>query len=144
MKLEFGDKCYGTVGERTEIKDRNGDNLYIGDVVNVKCRNMSDFLSVIVKDGDDTFVMGIRTVDISTSKDFKVYKEKSYASMKVGDEVHHVKYVNNTEDTQKEEEKSKKKEISHDKALKALIGMLVIADILGIGKDSDKNEHKCG
>lgn len=143
MELKFGDKCYGTVGEKTELKDRNGDNLYIGDVVNVKCRNMSDFLSVIVKDGDDTFVMGIRTVDISTSEDFKVYKEKSYTSMKVGDEVHHVKYVNDTEDTQKEEEKSKKKEISPNKALIALIRMLVIAEILGIGKDSDKNEHKC-
>lgn len=143
MKLKFFDKYYGDVGEKSYLQDINKDNLYIGDVVNVKCKNMPDFLSVIVKDGDDAFVMGIRTVDISTSKDFKVYKEKSYASMEAGDEVHNVKYVDDTEDTQKEEKNQRKKDLSPDKALKALIGMLVIADILGIGKDSDKNEHKC-
>ena len=137
MKLKFGDKCYGTVGEKTELRDRNGDNLYIGDVVNVKCKNMSDFLSVTVKDKDKSFVMGIKFTDISTSEDFKVYKEKSYSSMKAGDEIHDIKYVEDTE------EKTKKKEISPDKALKALIGMLIIADILDIGKDSDKNELGC-
>ncbi len=133
MKLKLGDNCYGTVGERTGLRDSNGDNLYIGDVVNVKCKNMPDFLSVTVKN-EEAFVMGIRSLDIETSEDFKVYKEKSYASMKVGDEVHNVKYVEDTED------EPNKNEISPDKALKALIGMLVIADILGIGKDSDKNE----
>ena len=97
MKLKLGDNCYGTVGERTGLRDSNGDNLYIGDVVNVKCKNMPDFLSVTVKN-EEAFVMGIRSLDIETSEDFKVYKEKSYASMKVGDEVHNVKYVEDTEE----------------------------------------------
>ena len=118
MKLKFFDKYYGDVGEKSYLQDINKDNLYIGDVVNVKCKNMPDFLSVIVKDGD----------------------EKSYASMEAGDEVHNVKYVDDTEDTQKEEKNQRKKDLSPDKALKALIGMLVIADILGIGEDSDDNE----
>lgn len=134
MKLKFIDNYIGKTGEKTNLQDINGDNLFVGDVVRVISNMGQNILSAVVKENDKFYVMGLKCIDIKTTKDFKVYKEKSYASMKVGEKIGAIEYVDDAEKDIKNEE------ISPDKALKALIGILVIADILGIGKDSDKDE----
>ena len=134
MKLKLLDEFVGTVGEQTNLIDTNGDKLYIGDVVRVISNMGQNCLSTVVKENNKFYVMGLKCIDIEKSKDFKIYKEKSYASMKVGDKIGNIEYVDDVEKDAKTEK------ISPDKALKALMGILLMADILGLGKDSDKNE----
>lgn len=85
---------YGICGEKAPFKDSNGDDLYTGDVV-VLFDNSGVNLGIdsIVKDENKIFVMGIEC-DCPNYKEsgWKIYKEKSYMSMKHGDEVDSILY----------------------------------------------------
>lgn len=88
----YNDTNYGTVGIKAPFQDSNGDNLYVGDVV--KIENISE-LSIICQDENKSFhVMGIFGEDFfGEDSEWKVYKEKSYKSMNVGDEIRGLKFV---------------------------------------------------
>lgn len=88
---------YGKIGEKAPFKDTNGDNLYIGDVVVTqhKDRDIDEERSVVCKDERNNFgVMGIfYRKRFDKEDEWHVYKEKSYKSMKAGDEIGQIKYV---------------------------------------------------
>lgn len=94
----------GIVGEKTGLQDMNGDNLYVGDIV---CKDNDKFKGkefVVCEDNFGYFIFGFGYMDTSFSaynlKRNKIdfYKQKSYKSMKKGDEVQYV------EDTIKKDE----------------------------------------
>lgn len=64
-KLMLGTKCMGVIGEPTNLKDRFGNPLKVGDVVvySRKYRDVSEIdisLDFVVKGNSEPFVMGIR------------------------------------------------------------------------------------
>lgn len=88
---------YGKAGEKAPFKDTNGDNLYIGDVVVIQYKNekIDREVSVVCKDEYNNFgIMGIfYSKSFNKEDEWHVYKEKSYKSMKAGDKVREIKYV---------------------------------------------------
>lgn len=92
MKNIFGEYCI--CGEKAPFKDSNGDNLYTGDVVILFDKDgNSKNKHPIVKYENKIFVMGIESSCPNYEKDeWKIYKEKSYMSMKNGNEIGGILY----------------------------------------------------
>ena len=96
MVHDFHEWDCGVCGEKAPFKDSNGDTLYTGDVVVVLKEDKIIGTFSIVKDGDEgkIFVMGIEASCPNYEADkWKIYKEKSYMSMKAGDTIDFIKYV---------------------------------------------------
>lgn len=92
---DFNNEFCGHVGVKANFTDSNGDTLYVGDVVRIEG---SSELSVICGDIEDKIfdVMGIWGEHyFSNTTHWKIYKEKSYMSMKNGEEIRNLKYTNN-------------------------------------------------
>lgn len=94
---KWDNENYGKVGEKAPFKDTNGDNLYVGDVVVIQFKNekIDEERSIVCKDEHNEFgVMGIFSRKSFNKEDtWHVYKEKSYKSMKAGDKVRRIKYI---------------------------------------------------
>ncbi len=58
-RLIRGIDYYGEVGLPTKFKDKDGNRLYIGDVVNVKKHRTDHGNSFVVESKDKQFIMGI-------------------------------------------------------------------------------------
>lgn len=91
--LKSGTSNYGVCGKKALFKDSNGDNLYIGDVVVLFDRTNECGRRVIVENYGEIFVMGIQCDCPNYEKEsWKIYKEKSYMSMKNGDKINEIAY----------------------------------------------------
>lgn len=91
LRNEWNQK-YGIVGKKANFQDSNGDNLYVGDTV--KIEGVAG-LSIICQDTDERFnVMGIFGEDFfGEGARYKIYKEKSYKSMNIGDKIRNLRFV---------------------------------------------------
>lgn len=97
LKMKCNDEDYGVCGKKAPFKDSNGDNLYTGDVVRLfnKKTNEDHGKCSIVEDEEKIFVMGIWSDCPYYQRDWNIYKEKSYMSMKEGDEICLIHYEKN-------------------------------------------------
>lgn len=93
-KLMFGTKCMGTIGEPTNLKDKFGNPLKVGDVVayTPKYRDVSEIdisLDFVVKGNSEPFVMGIRGDCKSNGEivDWDVVKFKDCYEVKHGEQL---------------------------------------------------------
>lgn len=92
----YSNEFYGHVGVKANFTDSNGDTLYVGDVVRIVSEEDISDLSVVCGDkaNKEFNVMGIWNCQpFSKDTEWKVYKEKSYMSMKEGDEIYSLKYT---------------------------------------------------
>lgn len=95
LKMENNEGFCGNVGVKANFTDSNGDNLYVGDIV--KIEGTSE-LSIVCGDiKNKRFdIMGIwGEHEFINNSTWKIYKEKSYKSMNIGDEIREIKYCKN-------------------------------------------------
>lgn len=73
MRIYSGKVYLCDTGEETNLKDHNDKPFFTGDIVLVRCSKsdyLSQDLSVVVKDGDDFFVMGLRNICVADPENF--------------------------------------------------------------------------
>lgn len=89
-------EAYGTVGEQTNIKDADGKQLNVGDLVSVyDPKTGKKQLQFVVKNGGKTYIMGLfwAVSDNGIISHYKVKLYKSYKDVKAGDMAHGIKVV---------------------------------------------------
>lgn len=98
MICSFDDAPYGECGTPTKFKDKNGEPLFVGDVVRVvNIETDMDCGEDCVVDRGGQFIMGIRVICNSNTgkidRAWKITKTRSYKDMKPGDVVKSIKYI---------------------------------------------------
>lgn len=92
LHLFIVEENYGTIGEETLIKDKNGESLKIGDLVHMEAHKKEGTQHVImpvVKNENKTFVMGIadRFKEDGTYENTTITKIKDHSEIATGDYV---------------------------------------------------------
>lgn len=95
---DIGGRFYGVIGQSTTLRDAEGIELSVGDVVEVTSatNGINYGLAYVVKDKDFDFVMGIKedcssgTID---SSEWLVFKRKSYKALENGEKHDDIRAV---------------------------------------------------
>lgn len=84
---------YGEIGTPTELKDSEGTELYVGDVVNIHGVHVAG-QCIVVKDENYPFVMGIKwSCANGKIKGWDAIKVRSFKDLKDGEKIDNVKVV---------------------------------------------------
>lgn len=81
---------YGVVGKKTNFKDENGNELYVGDIVEFKVENWTFTEPIVDYCNGEVFIMGVQIMCDNETGTFdeeilSVRKVKDHSELNIGD-----------------------------------------------------------